>query len=459
MVPARPRRRLSLAPLRQLLAGGEWSLHVTASTRRSLRWFIGDGIGANISDTILLTYQSLYLMALGATRAQIGTLGALSNLMLALAMAPAAWLALRGTTYKPKEIIPALIGRLLLIPLILLPFISTRWPLVQVGIALIILRVFLMNLIQPAWTALVGKIVPPQWRGRYFSTRNILMAIAGVLTLATVGRLIDALGKPQGYQAALGISLLAGLFATSAFARIEEPPHPPAARQRGAGRAFWQALRRDGRFWALTATAMLWNFSVQIGGPFFTIFLADGAGFSAAAIGVISAAGSLAGIVGQRIFGVLTDTRGSLTVQRTLSFIIPIIPLVWGFMRQPWHGIIIESMSGFLWAGYNLAAFNLLLEMTPDEHRPSYVAVYQTALGVGMAGGAALGGWIAQRYGYLPVFLSSGVGRIITAVIFSLTVARTIQPHLRLPRLTWPRIPHPSLTRKQARPSKMSKRS
>lgn len=416
-------------------------MHVTPATRRSLRWFIADGIGANISDTILLTYQSLYLMALGATRAQIGTLGALSNLMLALAMLPAALLAARGTTYKAKVVVPALIGRLLLIPLILLPFISTSWPLVTVGIALVIVRVFLMNLIQPAWTALVGKIVPAQWRGRYFSTRNILMALAGVLTLASVGRLIDVLGKPAGYQAALGISLLAGIFAVFAFSRIEEPPHPQRVQTRGAAGLFWQSLRRDGRFWALTLTAALWQFSVQIGGPFFTIFLADGAGFSAAAVGMISAAGSLAAIFGQRLFGVLTDTKGSLRVQQVLSFLIPIIPLVWGFMRQPWHGLIVESMSGFLWAGYNLAAFNLLLEMTPDEHRSSYVAVYQTALGLAMAGGAALGGQIAQQYGYLPVFLASGVGRIITAVLFSLTVARAMKPHVRLPRVTWPRLP------------------
>lgn len=437
----RPSRSINLAPLRQLLSGGEWSLHVTAATRRSLRWFIVDGIGANISDTILLTYQSLYLMALGATRAQIGTLGAFSNLMLALAMLPAALLALRGTTYKPRVVIPALLGRLLILPLMVLPFISTRWSLIEVGIAIIIARVFLMNLIQPAWTALVGKIVPAQWRGRYFSTRNILMGIAGVLTLGLVGRLIDAIGKPQGYQVALGLSMLAGLIAVFAFAQIEEPPHPITPRQKGAGRAFWQALRHDGRFWALTMTAALWQFSVQIGGPFFTIFLVDGAGFSAMAVGIISAAGSLAAIPGQRLFGVLTDTRGAVKVQRTLSFLIPIIPLVWGFMRQPWHGILIEATSGFLWAGYNLASFNLLLEMTPDDKRPSYVAVYQTALGIGMACGAALGGWIAQRYGYLPVFFTSAGGRIVTAVLFSLTVARTAQLHVRMPRVTWPRMP------------------
>ncbi len=442
-------RRFSL---RQLLSVEAWNMQVTAATRRSLRWFIADGIGATISDTILMTYQSLYLMALGARRAQIGTLGAFSNLMLAVAMLPAALLAQRGTDYKNKVVIPALLGRLFILPLIFLPFISTRWSLIELGIALIILRVFLMNLIQPAWTALVALIVPAQWRGRYFSTRNILMGLAGVLTLTGVGRLIDAIGKPQGFQVALGLSLVAGLGAAYAFSRIEEPPHPSAAPSRQARRVFWATLFRDWRFWALTGTAMLWQFSVQIGGPFFTIFLMDGAGFSATAVGAISAAGSLMAIPGQRLFGWLTDTRGSVKVQQVLSFIIPVIPLVWGFMRQPWHGLIIESLSGFLWAGYNLAAFNLLLEMTPDEHRPSYVAVYQTALGLGMAGGAALGGWIAQRYGYLPVFLASAGGRWFTATLFSLTVAHAIRPRLRLPRLTFPRRPRRKTARTSSKP-------
>ena len=31
-----------------------------------------------------------------------------------------------------------------------------------------------------------------------------------------------------------------------------------------------------------------------------------------------------------------------------------------------------------MWGGYNLAAFNLLLELTPDDNRSMYIGAYNT---------------------------------------------------------------------------------
>ena len=436
---SRSYRRLSL-----LAAGGRWSTQLPAKARHSLRWLVLNGVLANISNSIIKTYQAVYLLALGATPADIGLLGALSNLTLPLAMVPGGRLARRAGKYKWLVAIPVFVSRLLLLGLVLLPCLSSQVRvIITIAIGVVVLRTFLMNLVNPAWTTMLGTIVPLRWRGRYFSTRNMLLGGFGFLALLAVGQVIDRFASPQGYQVAMGIALVAGLGAVYALTRVEEPQPALPPRAKGQTLHLRQLLRGQGRFLAFCGTAALWNFSVQIAGPFFIVFLSDEVGASASMLALISATSVLAALPGQRVFGVLNDRKGARWVQRLTGFVIPLVPGVWGFMRQPWQAFPVQLIGGFAWAGYNLAAFNLLLEMTPDEDRPTFVAVYQALVGLGMAGGAALGSWLVKMQGYQPVFLASAIGRLTAAALFAWVIVRGLP--VRWPRLSRPRLKVPKL--------------
>ena len=54
---------------------------------------------------------------------------------------------------------------------------------------------------------------------------------------------------------------------------------------------------------------------------------------------------------------------------------------LWWVSPNTWFPLLFISSTGFL-GGYNLAAFNLLLEVTPDANRSVYVGVYNTMMGV-----------------------------------------------------------------------------
>ncbi len=427
------------ARLQLLTAGGRWAAQLSSTTRRSLRWLLVDGLFASLGDAILNAYQSVYLLALGATRTEIGWVSALSNLMMPLAMLPGARLAARTREYKRAVIFPALLARLSLLGLIFLPFFPVSNParLIQVGLGFIVARAFLVQLFNPAWTALLGQLVPVTSRGRYFSTRNILMGAASFFALLVVGPLIDWIGTPAGYQWAIGIALLMGLGAVFAFSHLEEPARPPTPRVPGAWRHFLRGLRGQGRFVAFCLIAGVWSFAQQIAGPFFIIFLVDEVQASAAMVGLTSAASSLAALPGQRIFGALNDRKGARWVQRLTGLAIPLVPALWGYIAQPWQAFPLQLLSGFMWAGYNLAAFNLLLELTPEVDRPSYVAFYQALVGLGMAGGAVLGGWLAQMHGYGTLFWVSAGGRLLAALLFAWVIAGTAPP--KLPAVHAPR--------------------
>ncbi len=416
--------------VRLLLAGGHWSVHLPVRTRRSLRWFLADGLFANASGTIIRTYQAIYLLALGATRGQIGLFSSLTNLMMPVAMLPGARLA-RHHDKKRIVVISSLIGRLLLLALILLPMLAGR-AVVGWSIGVLVVYAFLMNLLNPAWTTLVGQIVPVYWRGRYFSSRNIMMGLVSFLAVLGMGQIVDRFVTPVGYQIAFGVAVALGLGATYTFARIEVPATATPHAEQPGDADFWSQLRTQRSFLALCGAAAIWNFGVQVASPFFTVYLVDAIQASATAVAIVAAISSLAALPGQRVFGPLNDRRGPRWVQQMTALVIPFVPAIWGFITHPWQAYIVEAFSAFAWAGYNLAAFNLLLEMTPDEGRSSFVAFYQTLAGLGMVGGAAVGGWIAETRGYLPVFLLSAGLRMSGALVFAFVVARVLpMPRLR----------------------------
>ena len=42
-----------------------------------------------------------------------------------------------------------------------------------------------------------------------------------------------------------------------------------------------------------------------------------------------------------------------------------------------WQIVIVNAFAGILWTGYNLASFNLLLEMAPEPARAEATALFQ----------------------------------------------------------------------------------
>lgn len=91
---------------------------------------------------------------------------------------------------------------------------------------------------------------------------------------------------------------------------------------------------------------------------------------------------------------------------------------MWIFAGSAWHIILINLVSGVLWSGYNLASFNYLLQIIPEARRARYSAMFQVIVTVSLAVGAALGSLVVTGLGYNAVFMASGAGRLIAALLF-----------------------------------------
>jgi MFS family permease len=403
-------------------AGGRWSRQLAETTRRNLRWFFSDGSFSSASDSITATYLMLYLLALGATGADIGWMTSLISVAAVMVLLPGAMLAERAKSRKKVVLYSGgFVSRLILLLMALVPFVFGGQAAVIVLIILKICGDSFANLGFPAWASLAADFVPLAWRGRYFASRNISMGVIGMVMTYVMGQLITSVGAPIGYQIAFGCAFLFGSISTFSYAHLQEPAAIPqtVVPQTYTPAAILSTLRSDRNFLAYCVYIMIWNFGLNLAGPFFTVYQVQVLKASAVLVGFISIVSTLSSLPAQRYFGRLADRWGARRVIILNGFLIPFIPILWAFTTASWQPILINIYSGVLWAGYNLAAFNYLLTLTKAENRARYTAMAQVAVALSTALGAGLGGEIVTHWGYVAVFIGSGVFRAIGSLVFA----------------------------------------
>ncbi len=406
---------------REFTWGGEWAISLPAQVKHNLYWFFFDGLFASASDNIVITYLVLYILALGATRAQVGLMSSFSSLSVALLLLPGALLVERYS--HRKEITMLFAGgaaRLAILALALLPLLMGGQTLVWAAIALSVTRDAFGNLAFPAWMSMTGDVVPLEGRGRYFGSRSFIMGIAGMLAILLVGELITRTNTPLGYQIALGLAFLLGGISTYSFGHLRDP-RGRSSLPAGASlslKVVLSGMKARPTFVALTLVMALWSFSLNIAAPFFNVYMVQNLKFTASMVGIASIVSSVAGLLIQRRIGHLSDRWGPRKVQLISMLLVPILPLVWVFVTKFWHVLVINTFSGAIWGAFNLVSFNFLLSLTPGAQRARYAAIYQVLITLALAGGAALGAWVVTAWGYQTIFLCSAVGRMIAAICF-----------------------------------------
>jgi MFS family permease len=384
-----------------------------------MRWFRWGAFFGGAGETILLEYLPLFALAFGASNGEIGLLAAGIGLTATLAFVPGAWLSSRWRYRKPFVLATGLGGaQLLIIPLTIVPLLCDVPAAVRFIIAVAAIRTFVLSLALPAWTALAADLVPPGIRGHYFSIRNFVYGVGGLVGLLLVGLLLASIGSKEGWLLVWLLVLTTGLVYYWMFSRIPErelaqaeEPSPPCLGPR-------TTLLRDANFQAYGATVLIWNISLYMAAPFFNVHLVKNLGASPLWVGGLLVVTSVFGLLGQLLFGKTVDLRGSRWVMAVCGLAIPFLPWAWYFVNAPYQVVGINAVAGVAWAGYMLASFNFLLAISPPGQQRYYAAAYQTLVYLSTFLGPLLGGAIAAACNIKTLFVLSGVGRMAACLLF-----------------------------------------
>jgi MFS family permease len=406
-----------------------------------LRHLYTNGVFGMFSENAAANYTNLYLLSLNASNAQIGLYNTLTQVATAITPLPGAAIAERTGAYRGIILWPNIVARVGFLLLALLPVVmgpQSAW-VVTAAMVLLVGRTVLGQFTAATWTAFVGKLVPPRIRVRYFSARTFAMSIASMLGTLIAGQIIAGFAAPVGYQIVFVMAGLIGFAASFAFARIPRSQFP-VKEQRFPKQSLGEI--RDSRLTAkspisnlqsllsnnpifvrYTLAGCLFALAVNIGGPFIQVYQAKALGFSAAQISYIVTAELISSLVAGRVYGSWVFARfGDFRVMRVLRVLTAVVPFGWIFIQNPILGALNQMIAGAVWSGHELAAFNGLLSVTPEEGRARYIAINAFAVSICAALGPALGGLLSEVIGYQPLFALSAALRVAAGILFIVLV-------------------------------------
>ncbi len=411
----------------RFMAGPACASSDPAESARASRKFLWlEGLFSNASESFVANFVTPFALAFGASNAQIGTLASATNVASALGLLPGARLEER--IGRRKQIFmwcTGVLARVLLLALVLLPLLSGNSAIFLGLCGVVVARSFLNQLCYPAWSALVSDLVPERIRGRYFGSRNIAVSLAALVCTPFAGFLINRTGVPHGYQLSFAIAVALGFVGTLLFHMVKDPGGRCAriGAVREAPVKMTAIFREHPRFAMFTALAFIWHLSLQTAGPFFAVYQIQNLGANVAHIGILASVGAFTGIIGQRVWGAHNDRKGAVWVLCVTGFLVPIVPLAWAFIPSWGYLPVIEAISGFIWAGYWLASFNLLIMLSPEGSRSRFVAVHQSVIAVASFIGPVLGGILVSMISIKGLFLLSAAGRFAVSLLFLFLIA------------------------------------
>lgn len=401
---------------------------IDTKAKQNLKMNTIDGAFAAMSDNLSNPFLGLYALSLGASISQIGMLNAFPTLLGNILQLPYGILAGRISNRKALIAIGSLWNRCSWLLIAFLPFlVKLEWG-VSILIVLATLRVVGATLGVPAWIAIQAEIVPKPIRGRHYANRNIIMNIVALAAVLFAGKILT-LRYPVNYRILFVLAWITGLVSLWAFLQIKVQQAPQSTRTSAAQRekrGF--SLRHNKDFAYYCLAFFVWSLGVNLISPLTPVYFIQDLNGTEALWAYVQSAAIIGTILCQRYWGRLTDVFGQKNIMVKAGLGAAMVPFWWFIAPNPLLGLAVQFWGGIMWGGHNLAAFNLLLEVTPDSSRSLYVGVYNALIGLATAGGQLLGGFMAELMGMRSVFFISFVGRLIALVFLSRVAGGFDQP-------------------------------
>jgi MFS family permease len=175
------------------------------------------------------------------------------------------------------------------------------------------------------------------------------------------------------------------------------------------------------------------NLTVYLAGPFFSVYMLRDLKFSYLTYVIIGSTASLVTLLCMPYWGKRIDRFGNIKVLKITSLIIPLVPILWLVSANVYYLCFAQVVSGFAWAGFNLATSIFLYDAAPSENRTRYIALNNALMYGGISLGALLGGIIAphmptiKQSSLLTMFLLSGLARLAVVFIFTPRISEVRQ--------------------------------
>jgi MFS family permease len=268
------------------------------------------------------------------------------------------------------------------------------------------------SLASVAWFDMLARAIPLNRRGRLMGIAQVIGGLGGLGAGVAITLILDSPRFPFPTSYAL-IFTLAGLaFTPSAVAlallRETGTVDTKTNRKRWGQNGWLTPLLQDPTFRRLMASRVLVGM-VSLATPFYVVHATDVLNLPEAVVGSFVAAQQLAGVVSGALLGPISDRWGPGTTIRIGSAITIAGPLLALVAHTAASALLIQAYPlvyvalGIYGSSSMLGFYNYLLEIGPDDMRPSYIGLGNTIMGV-LTLAPTVGGWLLEATSYTVLF-------------------------------------------------------
>ncbi|MDQ1003120.1 MFS family permease [Neobacillus niacini] len=300
-------------------------------------------------------YPIFAISILGATNYQVGLISSLPPLIALLMTIPAAILLNRLQTQKKTVAMSVLWARLLFLLLIGVVYISSPY---QAWVFLIIIA--FMNV--PAtisnvgWQTLISGMIKDERRGSFFSDRNRLLTIAGMISTLIIGIIMkNQTNNASAYQWLFFTALLFGLLEVFFLMKHKETVQAVTTTKKSS--MDWSIFKDHGYKWFLIA-ALCFNFTWQMSWGIFNIYHVRIAEATILWISIFSVACQLVQIFTFPLWKKWAEAKSNTLMLVWAALGMALVPFLTVLSTNLFYLTCVQALSGFFISGVVLLLFN-----------------------------------------------------------------------------------------------------
>lgn len=288
----------------------------------------------------------------------------------------------------------------------------------------------------PAWAAWVAALIPSNIRPKYFGRRSRICQLMTLTGLSVAGAFlffgehfdgakhIDQATKVVG-EFSWQLVAFASIFFLGLLSRGASIPYlvrqsePPSGAWKHSPVPLRTLLIRPlmGQERPLLLFMLVFQLALQISSPFVASYLIGEIGFSNATYFAAAATLFATKSIAVSIFGSIASRRGPRFVLVLSAGFLTAHAALFALPPETSTIFILMALSGICWAGYEIATFLLLLDVSKPEERTSILTSFNLLNALALVAGSLVGGsllhWLGDdRKAYALLFLISAGARL-----------------------------------------------
>ncbi|OFW79163.1 MAG: hypothetical protein A2201_12525, partial [Alicyclobacillus sp. RIFOXYA1_FULL_53_8] len=395
------------------------------------RLSIWNGSFAMVSMSIVNGFVAIYLLdGLHATNGQMGLLSSLPNLVNLFSMLAAAAMLRRSRSKKRFCANATMVSRSFYVFIAIVP-----WLPIHNAALLVVWLVALTRVPQSfgdlSWQAMIGDLIRPERRSNFFSERNRILTLVGLVTTFLAGLLLQQFDKhaTAPYQAVflatVFFAVMEVLFLLKhdestgeASAILPEPGSATASATKQSSQMTWLRALRDKRFLIVVGALLWFNFGWQMSWPLFSIYQITTAHAPAMWVGMFTVANSLSQVLSFRWWGRMAERHGNGKMLALAAVGMATAPVLTIASTNMYYLLLVNLFTGVPVAGTTLLIFNYLLEVSPERDRTAYISYYNVVLSVIGFAAPEVGIFFLGHIGMTEAMWISTTLRLTGAILF-----------------------------------------